>query len=251
MSSVKQFFYERIGGMANTLQDELKMQAALAAAEQVSDGSIVGLGSGSTLAFFIRELGRRVRDEGLKITGVPTSFQARMIAAEYGMIIHDPMEVDSIDVAVDGADEVDPAGNLIKGAGAAHVMEKIVASMAKTFIVIVDESKMVGALAERFPVPLEVVAPAMSLVLKQLKEMGATPVVRTGTGKMGPVISDFGNLIIDAKFPAIADPAKLDCELNNLPGVVGHGLFIGMANQVIVARIENGQPKTELVKFNR
>jgi ribose 5-phosphate isomerase A len=172
-----------------------------------------------------------------------------MLAAEYGMTIRDPMEVSSIDVAVDGADEVDPQGNLIKGAGAAHVMEKIVASMAKRFIVIVDESKLVKALGEKFPVPLEVVSAAMSSAMKRLKDMGAEPAVRTGTGKMGPVISDFGNLIIDARFRSIPQPAKLGCDLNNIPGVVGHGLFIGMTSQVIVARMVNNLPAADILNF--
>jgi ribose 5-phosphate isomerase A len=236
--------------MANALQDELKKKAAFEAVEQITSNSVVGLGTGSTLAFFIRELGRRFKEGQLKnIIGVPTSFQSRIIAAEFGMTIRDPMEVDHIDVDVDGADEVDPAGNLIKGGGAAHVMEKIVASMAKRFIVIVDETKIVKHLGEKFAVPIEVVAPAMSSTLKRLKDMGAEPVVRTGTGKVGPVISDFGNLIIDARFKTIPNPANLDCELNNLPGVVGHGLFIGMANQVIVARMINNLPATDILNF--
>lgn len=235
--------------VSKNMQDELKKKAALAAIEQISDHSVVGLGSGSTLAFFIHELGRRVREEKLHVMGVPTSFQARMIAAEYGMTIRDPMDVSDVDVAVDGADEVDPKGNLIKGAGAAHVMEKIVASMAKRFVIIVDESKMVQALSEKFAVPLEVVAPSMSLTMKRLREMGAEPKVRTGTGKMGPVISDFGNLIIDAKFKSIPDPSKLDRELNCIPGVVGHGLFIGMTSQVIVAKMVKNVPSLDIRNF--
>jgi ribose 5-phosphate isomerase A len=235
--------------IAKSMQDELKKKAAMAAVEQVADHSVVGLGSGSTLAFFIHELGRRVREGKLHVVGVPTSFQARMIAAEYGMTIRDPMEVSQVDLAVDGADEVDPKGNLIKGAGAAHVMEKIVAAMAKRFIVIVDESKIVNALSEKFAVPLEVVSAAMSSSMRRLREMGAEPVVRTGTGKMGPVISDFGNLIIDAKFKGIPDPAKLDVELNCIPGVVGHGLFIGMASQVIIAKMGNNIPSLDIRNF--
>jgi ribose 5-phosphate isomerase A len=235
--------------VSKNLQDELKKKAALAAVEQIPDHSVVGLGSGSTLAFFIHELGRRVREGKLHVVGVPTSFQARIIAAEYGMTIRDPMEMSDVDVAVDGADEVDPQGNLIKGAGAAHVMEKIVASMAKRFVIIVDESKIVNSLSEKFAVPLEVVAPSMSLTMKRLREMGAEPKVRTGTGKMGPVISDFGNLIIDAKFKSIPDPAKLDVELNNIPGVVGHGLFIGMASQAIVAKMDNNVPSLDIRNF--
>jgi ribose 5-phosphate isomerase A len=236
--------------MANVLQDELKKKAAFEAVEQISSGSVVGLGTGSTLAFFIRELGRRFKEGQIKdIIGVPTSFQSRMIAAEFGMTIRDPMEVDTIDVDVDGADEVDPEGHLIKGGGAAHVMEKIVASMAKRFIVIVDETKLVKHLGEKFAVPIEVVAPAMSSTLKRLRDLGAEPKVRTGSGKMGPVISDFGNLIIDAKFSSIPNPAELDCQLNNLPGVVGHGLFIGMANQVIVARQINNLPAIDILNF--
>jgi ribose 5-phosphate isomerase A len=227
----------------------LKKMAAFQAVEEVPDGAIVGLGSGSTLEFFIRELGARYRQNRLKILGVPTSLQARLVGQDAGIPILDPMEVDHIDLAVDGADEVDPEGNLIKGAGAAHVLEKIVAVQAKKFIIIVDESKIVRQLGQKFPVPIEVVAPALPYVLKQLKNLGAEPVIRTGTGKMGPVISELGHIIVDAKFGPIADPTLLDRQLNAIPGILGHGLFLRMTHQVFVAKSTPQGPAVETIRF--
>ncbi len=222
-------------GQKNFDMDVLKRTAAMAAANQVTDGSRVGLGSGTTLAFFIEELGRRVREEGLRITGVPTSLQAHFLARQYGVPLVDAMDVEELDLAVDGADEVDPAGNLIKGAGAAHVVEKIVAAMAKRFIVVVDERKIVPVLGRMFAVPIDVVSEGLSLVIKRLASLGAKTTIRESKGKMGPVISEPGHIVVDAKFDEIRDPAKLDAAINSIPGVAGHGLFIGMANEVIVA----------------
>jgi ribose 5-phosphate isomerase A len=225
--------------------DALKYAAAAAAVNLVPSRAILGLGSGSTLAFFIELLGQRVREEQLQVVGVPTSYQTRLLARQHGVPIQDAIDVNHVDFAVDGADEIDPVGNLIKGAGGAHVMEKLVAACADRFIVVADESKLVRTLGERFPIPVEVIVPSVPFVLRRLQELGGTPLVRCGPGKLGPVMSDLGNPIIDVRFGVIHDAAALDHALNNLPGVVGHGLFINMTNDVIVAKSPVENPLVE------
>ncbi|MCC6446351.1 MAG: ribose-5-phosphate isomerase RpiA [Armatimonadetes bacterium] len=231
--------------------DELKKAAARAAVERIADGSVVGLGTGTTLAYVLQELGAKAQRGDMRITGVATSYQARFLAKEYGIPVCDPMDVNFVDIAIDGADEVDPQGRVIKGAGAAHVTEKLVAALAKRFIVVVDESKLVERLGERCPVPIEAIAPALAFVQKRIREMGGDPVIRTGKGKIGPVISDLGNPILDARFDRIDDPAALSQRLDSIPGLVGHGLFIGMADQAIVARPPEEQPVVEVLEFRR
>lgn len=231
--------------------DGLKKAAALAAADLVPNNAVVGLGSGSTLAYFIEELGVRRRRGRLHIVGVPTSYQARFLAKECGIPLYDPIDIDSVAIAVDGADEVDPSGNLIKGAGGAHVIEKLVAACAKRFVVVVDESKQVTTLGERTSVPVEVIMPALSFVMRRLLELGGQPTIRTGKGKLGPVISDLGHPIIDVAFGPIADVIRLDQQLNNLPGVLGHGLFVGMTDQVIIARPPIDKPVLETLRFTK
>lgn len=218
------------------MSDDLKHAVAMAAAALPWDGCTVGLGSGSTLAIAIMELGRRVREEKLRITGVPTSYQARLLAHEHGVPVNDMMDVPRLDLAIDGADEVDPAGHLIKGAGAAHVQEKIVAAAAERFVVVVDEAKLVQRLGERCPVPIEVIPLAISYVLRRLRELGFDPQFRKAVGKVGPIVSDNGNPIVDIRLEAGRDPEQLSAQLNAIPGVVGHGLFVGMTNEVLVAR---------------
>jgi len=229
----------------------LKRAAALAAVELIPPNAVVGLGSGSTLVYFIQELGLRVRQGQLHVTGVSTSYQARSLAKEYGIPLWDPMDIDSVDIAVDGADEVDPAGNVIKGAGGAQVMEKVVAACAKQFIIVVDERKCVPTLGTRATVPVEVIAPALALVTRRLRELGGKPMLRSGSGKLGPVISDLGHLILDVQFAPIADAVRLDQQINSLPGVVGHGLFINMVDQVIIARSPVENPRVEMLQVTR
>lgn len=231
--------------------DVLKKAAALAAADLVPDNAVVGLGSGSTLVYFIEELGLRVRQGRLRIVGVPTSYQARFLAKECGIPLCDPMDVESVEIAVDGADEVDPSGHLIKGAGGAHVVEKLVAACAKRFVVVIDASKRVKTLGERTAVPLEVIAPALSFVMRRVRELGGHPILRTGNGKLGPVISDIGHPIVDVAFGPIADVVCLDQQLNNLPGVLGHGLFVGMTDHVIIAHPPAEKCEIETVRFTR
>lgn len=211
-----------------------KRMAALAAMELVEDGMVIGLGTGSTTAYFIEELGRRVR-EGLKVRGVPTSYQAYLKAVEAGVPTTTLEEVGELDLAVDGADEVDEGLNLIKGMGAALAREKVVDSAAKTLAIVVDESKLVRRLGETKPVPVEVLPFAHSYVARRLRELGGEPRLRmAGEVKDGPVVTDNGNFVIDVRFPPIEDPERLEREIKAIPGVVEVGIFAGMADVVYV-----------------
>ena len=225
--------------------DALKKAAALAALELIPNNAVVGLGSGSTLLYFIQELGLRVRSGRFHVVGVPTSYQTHFLAKESGVPLLDPMGVESIDITVDGADEIDPAGNLIKGGGGAHVMEKLVAAMAKQFVVVADESKPVSVLGARSSVPIEVITPALAFVMQKVRELGGQAKIRSGDGKLGPVISDLGHPILDVKFDVISDAVQLNQQLNAIPGIVGHGLFVGMADQVLIARAPIASPTIE------
>ena len=217
--------------------DSSKKNAGYKAAEYVKDGMVLGLGTGSTTHYFIEKVGMRIRDEGINVLGIPTSFQSLLIAKKWNIPITTLEEYD-IDLSVDGADEVDCDFNLIKGGGAAHTKEKIVDYAADEFIVIVDESKCVENLGE-FPVPVEVLPDASRMVMQALKDMGAEPEIRMAQRKDGPVITDNGNFIIDAKFDEIESPAHLEIDLNSIPGVVENGIFSQMVDKVIVGT-ENG-----------
>jgi ribose 5-phosphate isomerase A len=229
--------------------DALKKAVAFAALELIPNNAVVGLGSGSTLLYFIKELGVRIRSGQLHVVGVPTSFQSHFLAKEAGVPLLDPMSVDSVDITVDGADEIDPAGNLIKGGGGAHVMEKLVAVMAKQFVVVADESKPVQILGARTAVPVEVITPALAFVMKKLRELGGQPQIRSSNGKLGPVMSDLGHPILDVKFDAITDAARLNQQLNAIPGLVGHGLFVGMVDKALIARMQANRPTIETRHF--
>lgn len=220
--------------MANL--DELKKQAGYRAAELIQNGQKVGLGTGSTATHLVNRLAERIRTEGLQIQAVSTSWSTTLQCRKLGIPLLDMGEASHLDIAIDGADEIDPARNLIKGRGAAHLLEKIVAAMADYYVVVADESKKVAQLGEKFAVPLEVLPSAIGLVTARVEALGGKVVVRMGApGKDGPVISDSGNLIVDAKFPGIADCATLARNLESIPGLLGHGLFVGMTHKVILA----------------
>jgi ribose 5-phosphate isomerase A len=208
-----------------------KRKAALEAVKHVKDGFIVGLGSGSTAAIAIEALGQRKQKENLNILGIPTSYQAFLLAVKHGLAVTTLEEHGVIDVTIDGADQIDPKLNLIKGMGAALAREKIVASASKMNIIIADESKKVKVLGENDqPVPVEVLPFAISIVKRRIEEIGGKAVLKEGKGKVGPVITDNGNVIIDASFGLIDDAAELEKKLKMIPGVVETGLFIGLAN---------------------
>lgn len=209
-----------------------KMNAGYKAAEYVEDGMVLGLGTGSTTHFFIEKVGMRIAEEGISVMGIPTSFQSLLKAKECNIPIT-TLEEHDIDLSVDGADEVDSDFNLIKGGGAAHTKEKIVDYAADKFIVIVDESKVVDELGN-FPVPVEVLPDACRMVIRELEDMGAVCEIRMAQRKDGPVITDNGNFVVDAKFDKIESPAHLEIDLNAIPGVVENGIFSQMVDKVII-----------------
>ncbi|MDP3033788.1 MAG: ribose-5-phosphate isomerase RpiA [Methanobacteriaceae archaeon] len=210
----------------------LKKDIGYEAAKEVLDGQVVGLGTGSTTHYFIEKLGMRIEEEDLDIMGIPTSYQSFFLAKDCNIPIT-TLEEHDINLAVDGADEVDPALNLIKGGGAAHTLEKIIDYSADRFIVIVDDSKMVETLG-KFPVPLEVIPTAARVVSQILEDMGVSTSIRMAERKDGPVITDNGNFVIDAEFGILNDPEELEIELNSIPGVVENGIFSGVVDQVFV-----------------
>ena len=233
------------------LQDRMKQAVAEAAVEQIRDGMVLGLGSGSTAALMIQALGAKLRRGDLHdIVGVTTSFQGEVLAAELGIPLKSLNAIDRIDLAIDGADEVDPSFQLIKGGGACHVQEKLAARRADRFVVVVDSTKLVDTLNLGFLLPVEVLPGAWRQVQGQLKEMGADAQLRMAVRKAGPVVTDQGNLVLDGKFAGgITNPAALEKEINNLPGVLENGLFVDITDQVLVGEIVDGVPGVrDLVK---
>ena len=233
------------------LQDRMKQAVAEAAVEQIRDGMVVGLGSGSTAALMIQGLGAKLQRGELKdIVGVTTSFQGEVLAAELGIPLKSLNAIERIDLAIDGADEVDPGFQLIKGGGACHVQEKLVARRAERFVVVVDASKLVDRLNLGFLLPVEVLPGAWRQVRGELAAMGGDAELRMAVRKAGPVVTDQGNLVLDVRFAGgIADPVALEKEINNLPGVLENGLFVNLTDQVLVGEIVDGQPRVrDLVK---
>ena len=226
---------------------ESKKFAAEAATRLIQDGMVVGVGTGSTIAFLIEALARRSRDEGLKIVAVPTSFQSRILCAKLGIPVRDMQDVAVLDLALDGADEVDPGLNLIKGGGGSQTREKIVAAMAKDFVVVVDESKLVPALGATFPVPIEVLPSGVTYIERRLRDMGAEPSLRTGTGKDGPVVTDNGQFILDARFPPATDLRAADADMHRIPGIVETGLFFNLASKVLIGGSAPGTPTVRIL----
>lgn len=221
----------------------MKQEVGKAAADRVQSGLIVGLGTGSTTAYTIQFLGERLKSGELKdIKGIPTSFQAEVLAKQYGIPLTTLDAIDHIDIAIDGADEVDPQKNLIKGGGAAHTREKIVDYLADQFIVVVDSSKIVERLGSSFPVPVEVIPMAIAPVMRAIEKLGGKPELRMGIRKAGPVITDQGNMVVDVKFDTIDNPADLEKTLNNIPGVLENGLFVGVTDLVLVGEVQDGKP---------
>lgn len=231
--------------------DAQKRRAGESAADRVEDGMVVGLGTGSTAAHAIREIGRRV-DAGLDVRGVATSFASRELAREVGVPLVGLDEVvgpdgDGIDVAIDGADQVledatgdassdadgvDPGGALIKGGGAAHAREKVVDAAADRLLVVADPSKLSATLDRA--VPVEVLPDARTTVAESVRDANGEPELRRAERKDGPVVTDNGNLVLDCAFGSIGEPAALSATLSAIPGVVEHGLFVGLTDEVHV-----------------
>ncbi len=223
--------------------DIAKINAAAAAVAYVEEGMTLGLGTGSTAAHFVRMLGQRVA-QGLKVRGVPTSEATAQLARECGVPLMDVAKVGALDLCVDGADEVDPRFQLIKGGGAALLREKIIAQAARHFLVIADESKMVERLGA-FPLPVEVTPFGYALtaakIYTALRDSGCagTEVALRETAENAPVVTDGGNFVLDCRCRAIPDAPALADRLKRITGVVDHGLFIGMARTVIVGKAKS------------
>jgi ribose 5-phosphate isomerase A len=221
-------------------KDQEKEAAARASLNFVKDGQVVGLGTGSTAKYFIELLGEQVKS-GLKIRGIPTSDRSRELAASLGIPLTTLDDCQQIDVTVDGADEVDSQLRLIKGGGGALLREKIVASATRQLVIVADASKRVPVLG-KFPLPVEVIKFAQALVAKRIEALGAKVALRRNAdGK--PYLTDENNYILDCRFGKIPNADALARQLSDMPGVVEHGLFIGMASVVLIA---NGTEITEL-----
>ncbi|WP_336342862.1 ribose-5-phosphate isomerase RpiA [Halalkalicoccus ordinarius] len=210
--------------------DDAKRRAGEHAAGMVEDGTVVGLGTGSTTAYAIRALGRAV-DAGLDVVGVPTSYQSGDLAREVDVPVRTLDDVSGVDLAIDGADQV--AGfDCIKGGGAAHAREKLVASAADRLVIVVDPSKEADRLDRS--VPIELLPDARRPVSAALRDLGGEPELREAERKDGPVVTENANLVIDCDFGSIEDPAGLAADLSAIPGVVEHGLFVGLIDEVVV-----------------
>lgn len=211
----------------------LKRQAGLRALELVRDGMVIGLGSGTTAEICVRELGRRVA-EGLRVAGVPSSRKIERVAREVGVPLAELDDIERLDLTVDGADEVELRSlNLVKGRGGSLLREKLVAVASAQEIIIVDEGKLVGTLGERMPVPIEVVIFGWQRTAAAIERLGGRPSLRRADG--APFRTDEGHYILDTRFDPIRDPERLAAAIKATVGVVEHGLFIGLADRVIVA----------------
>ncbi|RZU41317.1 ribose-5-phosphate isomerase RpiA [Edaphobacter modestus] len=216
-------------------QARLKQLAAERALELVEPGMTVGLGSGSTATLWIKLLGEKVRDQGLKIRAIASSDDSEKLGRSYGIPITTFEESPSLDLTVDGADEVAPGLALIKGGGGKLLREKIVASASRIFVVVADGSKQVEKLG-KFPLPVEVIQMAEPLVSRELRELGFTPKIRTNQDG-SKYITDEGNLILDCSGILMDDPAAIAAKLDAMVGVVEHGLFLGIAKLALIAQV--------------
>ena len=222
----------------------MKQIVADEAIKEVKSDMIIGLGSGSTAALMIKSLAEEIHSGRLQnIRGVATSFQSEVLALELDIPLIDLASVSHIDLAIDGADEVDPGFQLIKGGGACHVREKLVASKANELLIVVDETKLVKKLNKSFPLPVEVIPNAWKQIQHVISEMNGSSTLRMATKKAGPVVTDQGNLILDVLFNGgITNPKEIEMSINNIPGVLENGLFIDLTDKVLVGKIESNIP---------
>lgn len=214
---------------------EMKRKAAKEALKFVKDGMVLGIGSGSTVREFIKLLGTSDFDTQ-KIICIPSSLDTENMLIENEMVVGTLNQFPVIDLTVDGADRVDKDLNVIKGGGGALLREKIIAAAATDLVIIVDESKLVSELGGSFPIPVEVIPHAKEFVVKKLLALKGEPKLRMASDKLGPTVTDNGNVILDTDFKIISDPAELEINLNNIPGVMENGLFPkDLVSRVIIA----------------
>jgi len=215
-------------------QDALKRACGIEAAQDVKDGMVVGLGTGSTVQHTIMEIGRRIKDEGIRIQGIPTSIASETLARQMGIPLTDLDVHPVVDLTIDGADEFDAHHNLIKGGGGALTREKIVAKASKRMVVVADASKEVELLGSTFPLPIEVIGLGKTPILRAVEALGAEARLRMRGNEL--FLTDNGHPIIDAKWDHIEAPLELERTLDLMPGVVECGLFLGLCDEVVVAR---------------
>ncbi|UCE44340.1 MAG: ribose 5-phosphate isomerase A [Candidatus Bathyarchaeota archaeon] len=225
-------------------REEAKKRAATEAVKHVKDGFTLGLGSGSTAAYAIKAIGRRIQREKLKILGVPTSHQTQRLAEDSGIPLTTLKEHPELDLTLDGADQIDKELNLIKGMGGALTREKIVASATKEFVIVADQTKLADRLGKNQQLPIEVLPFALPTVMLKIQGIGGNPLLREMKDKTGPVLTDNGNFIVDADFGPIGSPEELNPQLISIPGVIETGLFIDMADVVYVGK-PNGVGKLQ------
>jgi ribose 5-phosphate isomerase A len=211
---------------------DLKEMAAAEAVKYVEDGMVVGLGSGSTASIAIRLIGDKVREEGIEVVGVPTSKTSDLLGRAVGIKIVDLDDHPTVDLTIDGADEVDPELNLVKGLGGALVREKIVAAASAVEIIVADDSKLVDYLGQKAPLPVEIVKFSFKTTVRRLAALGCRPELRIKDGS--PFVTDNGNYILDCRFERIEHPAAMESVINNTPGVVDNGLFVDMASKAMI-----------------
>jgi ribose 5-phosphate isomerase A len=225
--------------------EQAKRAAAREAVKEVKDGYIIGLGSGTTAAHAIEELGKNIKKKGIQVLVVPSSHQAFLLAAQNEVQVTSLDEHQKLDMTIDGADQVERNTlNMIKGMGGALTREKIVASASKRLVIIVDETKLTEKLGSNQPIPVEVLPFALAPVSARLRALKGKPTLREGNGKVGPVVTDNGNFILDVDFKAIRDPENLNTQIKAVPGVVETGLFLNMATVVYVGKRDTVQKLT-------
>jgi len=216
--------------------ESAKRSAVKKAAQEIEDGYVVGLGSGSTIAQGLEEIRKVLKEKNLKVVFIPSSHQIELAAIGQSLRLGSFTEFPEIDLAVDGADQVDSRLNLIKGGGAALAREKVIDASAKRLVIVVDERKLVRKLGEGHPVPVEVLSFAWKAVANRILKLGGKPILREGGGKVGPVVTDNGNFVMDLDFGPIDDPHRLEHQLKAISGIVETGLFIDMAHAVYVGK---------------
>jgi ribose 5-phosphate isomerase A len=222
-------------------KENARKAASIEALKQIKDGFVIGLGSGTTMDIFINELSSKIKLEELEILAVPSSIQVELKAAALGIKLTSLNEYPNLDLAIDGADQVEVKTlNLIKGGGAALTREKIVDSSAKKLIIIVDEEKLVNKLTHS--IPLEIIQFGVKATMDKIRKIGGKPILREGSGKLGPIITDNGNFIVDVEFGEINNPEELNYKLKMIPGVIETGLFLKMVDEVYVGE-KNGKVK--------
>ena len=230
-----------------TIEQAKKIAAELAVEENVRKDMILGIGSGSTIIHAVRSIKEMNSEITSSIICIPTSYQSKQLLVKHGLSIGVLDQYTEIDVTIDGADEIDNELNLIKGGGGCLVQEKIIASNSRSFIVIADWRKKSSQLGEKWRtgIPVEIIPQAHKPMLKKLKDLGGVPILRMAVAKMGPVVTDNGNFIIDVDFGKISDPSKLHSQLKMLTGVVDSGLFVKMTTKAYIG-LRNGKVRTQV-----